>query len=83
MVAIFGVTTLLGSIQFVVGWGVGVHPVIGHLPELYLLDAAVNCPALYCSYYRKRAFGEKSIFNFNSGGHPSNPPSVSSRISGI
>jgi hypothetical protein len=25
----------------VVGWGAGVHPVIGHLAELYLLDATV------------------------------------------
>ena len=28
-------------IQYVVAWGAGVHPVIGHLAELYLLDQTV------------------------------------------
>jgi hypothetical protein len=42
MLVIFVTTAFLAFTQFVVGWGAGVHPVIGHLAELYLLPDTVR-----------------------------------------
>jgi len=70
------VALLFYLIQYVVAWGAGVHPVIGHLAELYLLDQTVCSPSVFPSQliFRMKLFPQFWQVNPNTRGPSARRP---------